>query len=120
MPTTRAKRVREGEPSITLSVLGFCGADDSVEPLMLAAISAQHPWVEWGVLFRNDKVGEPRYASLSWVERLGEINSGRTMRLAGHLCAGHVDELLQGDASFVRRMHEEVLFSHAPTACGGC
>ncbi|KAL1529648.1 hypothetical protein AB1Y20_000589 [Prymnesium parvum] len=104
------KRSREETPSITLSVLGFCGADDSVEPLMLSAISAQHPWVEWGILFREDKMGQPRYASFSWLKRLGEVNSARTMRLAGHLCGGHVSDLLRGDMEFVRRMHEEVGF----------
>ena len=102
------KRSREGELSITLRALGFCGADDSVEPLMLSAISAQHPWVEWGVLFRGDKVGQPRYASFPWLERLGEVNSDREMRLAGHLCAVHVNDILKGDSSFVRKMHEEV------------
>jgi len=101
---------RPREPAITLRYLGFCGVDDSVEPLMLAAISTQHPWVEWGVLFRNDKVGQPRYASFEWLERLGAVNGARTMRLAGHLCARHVDELLQGDTSFVQRMQAEVGF----------
>ena len=57
-----------------LRVLGFCGADDSVEPTLLSAISAQHPWVEWGVLFREEKAGTPRYASRKWLERLGAAN----------------------------------------------
>lgn len=104
-----AKAARVG---ITLSALGFCGVDDSVEPLMLAAISAQHPWVEWGVLFRDEKIGQPRYASFEWLRRLGEVNNSRAMRLAGHLCADHVGRLLQGDVSFVRKMHEEVDNSH--------
>ena len=111
-----AKRARE--PAIKLRYLGFCGADDSVEPLMLAAISAQHPWVEWGVLFRDDKVGQPRYASFAWLERLGVVNTVRTMRLAGHLCGCYVDSILRGDVDFVQKMNAEVCCSNAGTWCG--
>ena len=53
-----------------LHALGFCGADDSVDPHLLLLISKAYPFVEWGVLFRPDKVGTPRYASDEWVERL--------------------------------------------------
>jgi len=104
-----SKRKRATE-SITLRCLGFCGADDSVEPTLLAAISAQHPWVEWGVLFREDRRGMPRYASQKWLEQLGQVNAKRTMRLAGHLCSGRVDEILRGDTSFVSWLHDEVGF----------
>lgn len=95
--------------SIRLSALGFCGVDDSVEPLLLAALSCRYPWVEWGVLFREEKQGQPRYASQAWLETLAPLSSGGRMRLAGHLCSGHVTQLLQGDASFVARMHQQVL-----------
>ena len=59
-PAKRLKRGDAAAPTINLRCLGFCGADDSVEPTLLAAISAQHPWVEWGVLFRKDKEGLPK------------------------------------------------------------
>jgi len=95
---------------ITLSCLGFCGADDSIDPWLLHAISCTHNWVEWGVLFREDKRGLPRYASTEWVARLAMANQARKMRLAGHLCSSRVDELLSGDSGFVRKMHEEVGF----------
>jgi len=116
------KRKRTG-PGIQLRCLGFCGADDSVEPSLLAAISAQHPWVEWGVLCREDKAGLPRYASSAWLERLGEVNANRTMRLAAHLCSCRVDELLRGEKGFVARLHDEVGFRRVQinaTAANGC
>lgn len=106
-----------------LRCLGFCGADDSVDPLLLSAISAQHPWVEWGVLFREDKAGQARYASAEWLQLLGRVNTGRSMRLAGHLCAGRADELLRGDTSFIKRMHDEVGFQRFQlnaTAANAC
>ena len=86
--------------SVQLRFVGFCGADDSVEPAQLKEISEKHGWVEWGVLFRDEKAGTPRYASAKWLAELGRVNAARQMRLAGHLCANKVDELLSGDTTF--------------------
>jgi len=116
------KRTREA-PTFQLRCLGFCGADDSVEPSLLGAISAQHPWVEWGVLFRKDRAGLPRYASSAWLERLGEVNAKRTMRLAAHLCSCRVDELLRGETAFIAQLHDDVGFRRVQinaTAANGC
>uniref|UniRef100_A0A7S4BHZ9 Uncharacterized protein n=1 Tax=Chrysotila carterae TaxID=13221 RepID=A0A7S4BHZ9_CHRCT len=111
-------------PRASLRCLGFCGADDSVEPQLLHAISKQHEWVEWGVLFRTEKAGQPRYASDEWLKRLAAVNRRRVMRLAAHLCGTRVDELLRGDVAFVRRLHEEVGFGrvqiNATSANGAC
>jgi len=58
MDSKRQKRAAQEDaaapepPLITLRCIGFCGADDSVEPLLLHAVSLAHPCVEWGVLFR--------------------------------------------------------------------
>mmetsp|Transcript_15917 Transcript_15917/g.33616 ORF Transcript_15917/g.33616 Transcript_15917/m.33616 type:complete len:307 (-) Transcript_15917:1727-2647(-) len=98
------------KPSITakLEALGFCGADDSVNPRLLALIGQNYPLVEWGILFRPDKEGEPRYASIEWVSRLSQIlknsrsnnqlqqqsESRSRIRLAAHLCGSHVNDLL--------------------------
>ena len=57
---------------IQLRCVGFCGADDTVDPAELKAISEQHGWVEWGVLFRPEKAGSPRFASDEWLKRLGQ------------------------------------------------
>mmetsp|Transcript_3959 Transcript_3959/g.8741 ORF Transcript_3959/g.8741 Transcript_3959/m.8741 type:complete len:285 (+) Transcript_3959:248-1102(+) len=86
-----------------LEALGFCGADDSVNPRLLALIGQNYPLVEWGVLFRPDKEGTPRYASKEWVARLSQIlkdnNSlGTTVRLAAHLCGSHVNDFLSSSS----------------------
>ena len=109
--------------TIHLRCVGFCGADDSVEPALLSAISLQHNWVEWGVLFRPEKAGLPRFASEMWLAQLATANVERTMRLAGHLCSTRVDELLRGDTEFVHRMHQELGFTRFQinaTAANGC
>ena len=95
-----------GEGGVRLTCLGLCGADDSVDPSKLKEISEQHGWVEWGILFRPDKCGSPRFASDEWLKQLGQVNSAGRMRLAGHLCGTHVDDLLRGDTSFVRKLHD--------------
>lgn len=83
-----------------LTALGFCGADDSVHPHQLALISQAFPLTEFGVLFRPDREGTPRYASPAWVERLGATAAsmraaGHTMKLAGHLCGSRVNDLFE-------------------------
>ena len=128
MTSVVLKRSREAPTNsdtstIHLRCVGFCGADDTVEPALLSAISLQHNWVEWGVLFRPEKAGLPRFASEMWLAQLATVNAERTMRLAGHLCSTRVDELLQGDTGFVSRMHHELGFTRFQinaTAANGC
>jgi len=89
-----------------LRALGFCGADDSVNPRLLGVYSHLYPFVEFGVLFRPDKEGQPRYATSSWVEELSQVaaKSNGAMKLAAHLCGARVNELLMGDDSFLNKL----------------
>jgi hypothetical protein len=49
-------------PQLNLRYMGFCGVDDSVvNPELVHLISLHYPWVEWGILFRPDLEGTPRY-----------------------------------------------------------
>jgi hypothetical protein len=89
-----------------LRALGFCGADDSVNPNLLGIFSHSYPFVEFGVLFRPDKQGKPRYASPEWVQKLSlvaKLSHGR-MRLAAHLCGTRVNEVLDGNDSFLKTL----------------
>jgi hypothetical protein len=89
-----------------LRALGLCGADDSVNPNLLGIFSHSYPFVEFGVLFRPDKQGTPRYASPEWVEKLSlvaKLSHGR-MRLAAHLCGTRVNEVLDGNDSFLKTL----------------
>ena len=101
---------------VRLRALGFCGADDSVDPEELLEISRTFPSVEWGVLFRPDKEGTPRYASSDWVfNRLAivqriALREGIEFHLAAHLCGSRVVDVLNGDASFVKKLRDEVGF----------
>jgi hypothetical protein len=97
-------------PSPKLAALGFCGADDSVNHRHLILLGKLYPTVEWGILFRPDKEGQPRYATRQWVCRLAELlvkqNKDVTttantppIRLAAHLCGSHVNNLLSSSSS---------------------
>ncbi|KAI2488831.1 hypothetical protein MHU86_25885 [Fragilaria crotonensis] len=91
-----------------LRALGFCGADDSVHPNMLILLAKAYPFVEFGVLFRPDKEGQPRYASPQWVERLvrhkQKLANKADVQLAAHLCGTRVDEVLTGDGAFLQQL----------------
>ncbi|KAL3941644.1 MAG: hypothetical protein SGBAC_004018 [Bacillariaceae sp.] len=91
-----------------LRALGFCGADNSVSPRLLGVISHSYPFVEFGVLFRPDKEGGPRYASAEWVDELSKVSksSGGTMRLAAHLCGARVNEVLGGKTDFLTNIEK--------------
>jgi hypothetical protein len=110
---------------MNLRALGFCGADDSIHPNQLAILSSVYPFIEWGVLFRPDKEGTPRYASPCWVDDLAVVakkyNAATTtisssssnsnnktvpIKLAAHLCERRVNEVLDGDSSFVEKLQE--------------
>lgn len=66
----------------------FTGADDGVDPHMLAHLSRFYPFVEWAVLFSEKRRGSPRYPSLRWVRELEDLSRGdhRRLPLAMHLC----------------------------------
>jgi hypothetical protein len=49
-----------------------------------------------------------RYASQAWLDRMAEVNSDRSLRLAGHLCSTRCEQVLKGDQSFVASLHDKV------------
>jgi len=91
-------------PPLALHRMGFCGADDSIPVEMLLLLSSKYSYVEWGFLFRDDKIGEPRYASMEYVRKLCKLNAalpeGQKLHLAGHLCGNKCQEILSGDTAF--------------------
>jgi phosphoribosylanthranilate isomerase len=90
-------------PAPNLRALGFCGADDSVHPRHLILLAHAYPLVEFGVLFRPDKEGEPRYATTAWVEELAQ-SKPLPMKLAAHLCGSRVNEVLRGESAFCEQL----------------
>mmetsp|Transcript_29215 Transcript_29215/g.80266 ORF Transcript_29215/g.80266 Transcript_29215/m.80266 type:complete len:257 (-) Transcript_29215:72-842(-) len=87
-----------------LRALGFCGADDSVDPRLLGLIAHAYPIVEFGVLFRPDKEGQPRYATAAWAEKFGRVVRASKIKAAAHLCGARVNQVLDGDSGFLSQL----------------
>lgn len=68
------------------------GADDSVRPEQLIAITNTYPFVEWGVLFSPKRQGSPRYPSEKWVQEFANLN----LPCAAHLCGIAVGAFISG------------------------
>lgn len=98
----------EREKDFSLRKLGLCGADDSISPSILGLLCQAYPFVEFGILFRPDKQGEPRYASKQWVEELARVASmsNDRMTFAAHLCGARVNEVLDGNDDFVATLYD--------------
>lgn len=82
------------------------GADDSVSPVELAAISRDFPFVEWGILFSQSRQGiEPRYPSARWLQTLDAIadRSPSVMNLSAHLCGQYVRDIFGGNGDVLLR-----------------
>lgn len=58
---------------MNLRMVTLTGADDSIAPVDLLALSAKYPFVEWGILVSKKNMGGPRYPSPAWLQELKEI-----------------------------------------------
>jgi hypothetical protein len=72
---------------MNLTGVSISGADDGVEPGKLSEISAEFPFVEWGILLYDGHQGtRPRYPSESWLSSVAAEAAAGRLRLALHLC----------------------------------
>jgi hypothetical protein len=90
---------------LQLRFVGFCGVDESFADPDLK----HHDWpsfIEWGVLFREEKEGTQRFPKRDWIEKfvVGKPH------LAAHLCSSRCEALLNGNFTFVRELHEKLGF----------
>ena len=99
-----------------LRAIGFCGLDDSVDPYMILMMCHSYPIIEFGVLFRPDLEGQPRYPSQRWVEQFANViktNHATTsvkdnnIKLAAHLCGTRVNDVLNNNGDeFINQLIE--------------
>ncbi|NUO50706.1 MAG: hypothetical protein HOV80_17790 [Polyangiaceae bacterium] len=75
------------------------GADDECPIHALADVSEQYPFVEWGALISESRIGTPRYPSKRWLDAL--VASGLTA--AGHLCGRTSRETMAGSPEWITR-----------------
>lgn len=85
-----------------LTKVSLTGADDQVDPQDLVKLSAEFPFVEWGILFSTSRQGTPRYPSEDWVRRLVEVSEG--LNLAAHFCGQYMRDTMEGNPRWIREM----------------
>ncbi len=72
------------------------GADDSIKPTDLLALSKKYPFVEWGILLSLSQQGGNRYPSYEWMGYLSGMKSNNPdLKLSAHLCGRYVRDLVE-------------------------
>lgn len=95
-----------------IKTVTLTGADNSIRPAALAAISHIYPFVEWGILVSRRSMGRNRFPDMEWLQELAALKSTRPdLKLSCHLCGGFVDEILMGDAYFIYNEIGEDIFA---------
>jgi hypothetical protein len=72
------------------------GADDSTSLQDMIRVQEKYPFVEWGILLLEDRLGTPRYPSLGWLELLS-VYATPEWKLAAHVCGRWTKGMLMGD-----------------------
>lgn len=85
--------------------LTLTGADDLVNPQELGIISEQFPFVEWAILFSDDREGNPRYPTKQWREEFYKVVP--ECNRSAHLCGKEVlIRLVEQDAALLNELKE--------------
>ena len=75
------------------------GADDAVDPRALLDLSAEFPFVEWGLLCSMKRIGTSRYPSPTWIDRLRVLRWPQSARFfSAHFCGQYAREAIAGHA----------------------
>ena len=81
------------------------GADNSVDPQDLAAISTQFPHVEWAILLSKSNFGTERFPDKKWLASMKEVWSANPfMRMSGHICGQWVRDICAGNWSIFEQL----------------
>jgi len=88
-----------------ISYLTLTGADDKIDPLALAKLSDQYPFIEWAILISDQREGTSRYPTKEWRNEFYKAlpNSNK----AAHLCGKEVlSRLVAEDAQLTAELNE--------------
>lgn len=75
------------------------GADNSIAPNQILALSKEFPFVEWGILVSRSQQGRARFPSVEWIAHLQSLvlTEHPNVNLSMHLCGSALRELLVGE-----------------------
>lgn len=84
-----------------LKTVTITGADDNTDIQQMMDLSAEFPFVEWGILISKKRSvnGFARYPSYKWVELLisNSLASKNRLHISTHVCGSWVKDMLVGD-----------------------
>jgi hypothetical protein len=80
------------------------GADDNTAISDLLALSKRYPFVEWGILLSASQLGNRRFPSALWQDRLIERawRIPHPLNLSAHVCGKWVREMCAGDVDVLK------------------
>lgn len=85
--------------------LTLTGADDPVDPKELRKLSEQFPFIEWAILFSDDREGTTRYPTKQWREDF--YKAVPECNRSAHLCGKEVlGRLVAQDAALLDELKE--------------
>lgn len=73
------------------------GPNDATDPLALAELSAEFPFVEWGILVSASQEGSARFPSRDWIHQLQRVAGVSQMNMCMHVCGRWVRKILIGE-----------------------
>ncbi len=76
------------------------GADSDIKHRDLMELSKEYPFVEWGILISDTRMGTDRYPTLDWINKIciGKQLMQPSMNLSLHVCGKLCKDILKGDA----------------------
>jgi hypothetical protein len=80
-----------------LHTVTITGADDTTDIQQLVNLSAEFPFVEWGILVSKSEEGNSRFPSRTWIDRFVEVARAHRLSVSMHLCGRWMRELLTGE-----------------------
>ncbi len=106
-----------------IQIVTLTGADADTDKQALFDLSLKYPFVEWAILFHQQKAGTARYPDWTWVSELiskklrfikdslvtgvspdNDIFESCPIKLSAHLCGKWVSDLVKGVSCFWETM----------------
>lgn len=85
--------------------LQYCtltGADDTVDPVDLLALTNEFPFAEFAILLMPSEMGKPRFPTASWIKKFTDTMNGKHIGM--HLCGPALLDFIDGDMSVLETM----------------